>query len=468
MSSELSRNSATEVLKNIDQAMSDCATNLANLQKVSAEQAEALKALTAKLQDKNLHDAGLDLNTLTESFSAALEPMKEVGRLVPTIDQLSEAVSEHINREDRVDPDELLTSLAQQLADNAIDPWTFKSAYKAIFPSKSSADLLRGLVELLGTQRLSGTLFRAAYDAVQVGEGPGGLASQFGAGAEITPGSEQLRSDLANKEKELEQLLADKDVELQAVQEQMTARYEEFNSRYAEINKRLNSREQEYSTLLAEKETALTEKESELVMLRRQMEELRSQTHEIVSDLQKQSVAQTSLPVQKSSPIQQSSPTQAKPHVKTGHAEQSIAEQLVAEQSVAEQPVVSKPSVSSGFFDTAERPTSFYADAAIANNAAQGVQGNINAAATVEDTIVATPAPQTALATNTLRPTAPAAGMLTPGAGRHGTGVRAQVLEVIVRQALAGAPWREMCAGPMQVNNITPEEVEAEVKKRRS
>ena len=51
--------------------------------------------------------------------------------------------------------------------------------------------------------------------------------------------------------------------------------------------------------------------------------------------------------------------------------------------------------------------------------------------------------------------------------GRRGEGVREQVLEVIVRQALAGAPWRDICAGPMLVNNITPEEVEAEVSRRR-
>ena len=55
-----------------------------------------------------------------------------------------------------------------------------------------------------------------------------------------------------------------------------------------------------------------------------------------------------------------------------------------------------------------------------------------------------------------------------PGAGSYGSGVRAQVFEVIVRQALAGAPWREICAGPMQVNNITAEEVEAEVKRRQA
>ncbi|MBK9204741.1 MAG: hypothetical protein IPL73_20365 [Candidatus Obscuribacter sp.] len=54
-----------------------------------------------------------------------------------------------------------------------------------------------------------------------------------------------------------------------------------------------------------------------------------------------------------------------------------------------------------------------------------------------------------------------------PGtSGSYGSGVRAQVFEVIVRQALAGAPWREICAGPMQVNNISPDEVEVEVKRR--
>ncbi len=47
-----------------------------------------------------------------------------------------------------------------------------------------------------------------------------------------------------------------------------------------------------------------------------------------------------------------------------------------------------------------------------------------------------------------------------------GPGVRAQVFEVIVRQAIAGAPWREICAGPMQVNNIDPGEVEYEVDRR--
>lgn len=48
----------------------------------------------------------------------------------------------------------------------------------------------------------------------------------------------------------------------------------------------------------------------------------------------------------------------------------------------------------------------------------------------------------------------------------YGEGVRAQVFEVIVRQAIAGAPWQEICKGPMQINNISAKEVEAEVKRR--
>lgn len=52
--------------------------------------------------------------------------------------------------------------------------------------------------------------------------------------------------------------------------------------------------------------------------------------------------------------------------------------------------------------------------------------------------------------------------------GSYGMGVRQQVFEVVVRQAIAGAPWQEICAGPMSVNNILPEEVEAEVARRQA
>jgi len=44
---------------------------------------------------------------------------------------------------------------------------------------------------------------------------------------------------------------------------------------------------------------------------------------------------------------------------------------------------------------------------------------------------------------------------------------RAQVLEVIVRVALGGSAWRQICAETMLANEITAEEVENEVKRRR-
>jgi hypothetical protein len=49
-----------------------------------------------------------------------------------------------------------------------------------------------------------------------------------------------------------------------------------------------------------------------------------------------------------------------------------------------------------------------------------------------------------------------------------GSSVRAQVFEVVVRQAVAGAPWRLICAGPMKVNNITEDMVEEELKRRKN
>lgn len=45
---------------------------------------------------------------------------------------------------------------------------------------------------------------------------------------------------------------------------------------------------------------------------------------------------------------------------------------------------------------------------------------------------------------------------------------RAMVMEVLVQQALAGAPWQVIGAGPMQVNDITAEDVLAELEKRKA
>lgn len=51
--------------------------------------------------------------------------------------------------------------------------------------------------------------------------------------------------------------------------------------------------------------------------------------------------------------------------------------------------------------------------------------------------------------------------------GAYTEGVRQQVFEVIVRQAMAGAPWRKICAGAMATNNVDEAEVLAEVERRR-
>lgn len=62
------------------------------------------------------------------------------------------------------------------------------------------------------------------------------------------------------------------------------------------------------------------------------------------------------------------------------------------------------------------------------------------------------------------KPTVAAIGGRPP----YGEGVRSQVFEVIVRQGMAGAPWRIACDGPMKVNNISPDEVEAEIRRRQN
>lgn len=48
----------------------------------------------------------------------------------------------------------------------------------------------------------------------------------------------------------------------------------------------------------------------------------------------------------------------------------------------------------------------------------------------------------------------------------HSTPRRQKIFEVIVRQAIGGAPWRDICRGPMQANKITEDEIIAEVKAR--
>ncbi len=79
------------------------------------------------------------------------------------------------------------------------------------------------------------------------------------------------------------------------------------------------------------------------------------------------------------------------------------------------------------------------------------------------------PPPQPPKERKASRATTPASGGsygFSSQSGSYGMGVRQQVFEVIVRQALNGAPWREICETPMKVNNITEEEVQAEIDRR--
>jgi hypothetical protein len=93
---------------------------------------------------------------------------------------------------------------------------------------------------------------------------------------------------------------------------------------------------------------------------------------------------------------------------------------------------------------------------------AAGVANNLKVAAGLVNggTVGAgTAAATSATATAATAATVSAGVAVTAGA----YSVRAKVFEVIVRQAIAGAPWRDICAGPMQVNGIDPEDVQREV-----
>jgi hypothetical protein len=48
----------------------------------------------------------------------------------------------------------------------------------------------------------------------------------------------------------------------------------------------------------------------------------------------------------------------------------------------------------------------------------------------------------------------------------YGAGIRKQVFELVVQQALNGASWRDVCATHMKLNLISPQEVEQEVQRR--
>ncbi len=481
---------AIEIMNNIDQAMGACAMNLSELQKIATEQTDALKGVAQTLQNQSFFEIGLNLNSLMESLSAALEPMKAVGELVPAIDQLvavmesREASSGGSEEPSKLSREQLITSLADQLSAGIIDPWTFKCAYMAVFPADHPADLLHRLVDLLGTQRLSGDLFRAAYDAVQAPDPPQRAAQQHSEDGEprtivkmvqdetivaqldelkrtndeFSKRNEEIQRKLEQKDQEFNQVLAAKEQELQEAQELLNSRWEEFNIRYDELTETLHKRDE----VLQEREAELARKESENNQLRTQMEELRDQTKDMVTDLQRQLSAKPKeeahkqpgffdvAPGTQQNPQQQAQPQQQGQLFDAGPARPLFGQTEQQQQPTNPLDQLNPQVQQSQPQQNLNQPQQQQQQQPLQQpmqqqQPAQQQQGN-----------QAVP-----------RPAAPTTPFVS-GAGSYGSGVRAQVFEVIVRQALAGAPWREICAGPMQVNNISPEEVEAEVKRRQA
>lgn len=491
---------ALDVITSIDQSLNACATNLAALQNLSVEQTEVLKGLNQSFQNQALLEIGLNLNSLTESLAAALEPMKAIGELIPSLDQLITILEGgEADKGDKLSPDQLVASLSDQLSAGLIDPWTFKCAYMAVYPADHPADLLHRLVELLGSQRLSGDLFRAAYEAVQAAEPPtkssfaghdlSNMAPDDAVKAQLLAlerAHREIQARQDEREREFNEILANKEKELDE-------RLDELKNRYQSSAEILQGKDDEFRAVLESKDMELIEKESELNMLRMQMEELRSQTEDMIKEMQKEMQEQLA--------------------------------KLREEQAKREQAPASAPQ---GFFDTAPNPQktglfdaaptgkplftnqdkqqasaeSFAEPSEISGAAMQtgqiaqaGFQAPVSPTfqppqpqmvQNVAGSQVMLPGPQPAPAQASPQqqpqpqqappkppgpqptPTVAQSTPFTSQSGSYGSGVRAQVFEVIVRQALAGAPWREICAGPMQVNNISPDEVEAEVKRRQS
>jgi len=492
-----------EMLTSIDTQLGIYSVNMAQLAKATAEQLEVVRNLADVVQNQAFSEIGLTLSSLSESMSAALEPMKAVGELVPAIDNLVTTIEKSQgprNDTPKLTPDELVMSLANQLSNQAIDPWTFKCAYMAVFPSEHPADLLRKLVDLLGTQTLSGDLFRAAYDAVQAPDQPKpeyysappqhqgeevvrevikvvqdeAVLAQI---EELRRFNEDLRGRMDQRENEFAEMLAAKDSEVQEGQhnqQALNSRFEEFNARYEEVSELVRQR----NDLIEQKDTQLQAKDSELQILRSQLDEMRDHTKDVMADLQKQlttmqQAAEEAAKAKAAQPLTKaqtnffeatSTPAPMAPQNQSLFSEpapqatfngqplglnnaQAPQLPLAAPQP---EPVAAPPPAP---LPVAPAPTATQAELApVADN---GLASNLANNPGISNQAI--PRPQVS---------APTTPMM--GSGSYGSGVRAQVFEVIVRQALAGAPWREICAGPMQVNNISPDEVEAEVKRRQA
>jgi hypothetical protein len=500
-----------EMLSNIDQQLGICSLNMAHLSKAATEQLDVVRSLADIIQQQAFNEISLSLNSLSESMSAALEPMQAVGELVPAIDALvvtlgSRPSEPAKDKEDdaKLTPEQLVMSLADQLSVGKIDAWTFKCSYMAVFPSEHPADLLRRLVDLLGSQRLSGDFFRAAYDAVQMPDPPPRVYTQpnlegreveirmvqdeavLAQIEELRQQNEQMRMRMDAREEDFAELLASKDQEVQETQQMLNSRWEEFSSQYEKLSELVNQRNE----MIQEKDRELSQKETEIGVLKAQLDEMKDHTREMVADLQRQ-LTSTKAVVEEHArnqpkpstsffdQPQQPSQTNAalfdspKPlfagEQQTQHQQQQQLIQQPVQQAAApvqqpmQQPVaqVQQPiQPAQSVMNNSQNP--------VVQPSANPVSANEYSSASATSDNVPVPAP---MPTNQAIPRPQVAAPTTPfasAAGSYGSGVRAQVFEVIVRQALAGAPWREICAGPMQVNNISADEVEAEVKRRQA
>jgi len=486
-----------ELLNTLDQQLGICSVNMAQISKAANEQLEIVRNLAETIQHQAFNEIGLSLNSLSESMSAALEPMQAVGELVPAIDNLIVTLEsrnvEPPKVEAKLTPEELVHSLADQLSSAKIDAWTFKCAYMAVFPSEHPADLLRKLVDLLGAQRISGDFFRAAYDAVQAPDPPKPVYTLSSATGneivrevevvrvvqdetvlaqieELRLQNEEMRSRMDAKDTDFAELLAAKDQEVQDTQEMLNSRWEEFSGQYEKLSELVQQR----NDLIQAKEVELGHKDSEITQLKTQLDEMRDQTRDMVADLQRQltttkaaadeAMAKPPAPKQSTSFFEQPQPaataplfTEAPKLFTEPQAQQQQVQQPApqpVQQAPVQQPAANTQPLVSGTHPVVDDPMATQSPAPV------DVASQPSGATTLNQAMPsqAIPRPQVAA------PTTPFSG----ATGSYGSGVRAQVFEVIVRQALAGAPWREICAGPMQVNNISADEVEAEVKRRQA
>lgn len=510
------------ILERVDQVLGQVASHLGVLKDINQEQAKVLQDLSVSIKTQRTSESHSNVDSLTEAISAAIEPMRSVGELIPVVDQLVTTLeSSNANKDEgvkKISQEELVASLSDQLCSGLIDPWTFKCAYMAVFPADHPADLLHRLVELLGTQRLSGDLFRAAYEAVQAAEPPASRktskrsADEEAAYAsasdpeiqsqldELRQANEEMRKMLDARENEFMHMLSTREKELEASQEALAGQYEELKAQYEatvatlsereeEISQAIANREEELKSKLEDKDQQIIEKDSELNMLRAQMEELRSQTHDMVSQMQKQMADLKSAKEQEEAPSKKGSkkstsaqsgffdngPKQASVNVPFF---ESAAEPAPSEPAVEETPQDSQQQAQSE--EASAQPIAQIEQAAAGQGQQSGQPyvrppGGLSAGL-MPQSVEAQSQSRQSVSVQGLgqmgggqRPPGPVTQALggAGGVGSYGSGVRAQVFEVIVRQALAGAPWREICAGPMQVNNITPEEVEAEVQRRK-